>query len=526
MNTKLQYGTDVSIAGDLRGGLVSFLVAVPLCLGIALASGVPLFSGIIAGIVGGLVVGLLSKSQLSISGPEAGLIVVVLATMERLEAFPTFLLATFVAGLIQVGLGFLRAGVISNFFPSSVIKGMLAAIGIILIIKQLPHLVGYDADAAEGFSLFQPDGFDILTQLTIAFQQFSGTAILISLLSLSVLILWERPLFRQHPVLKNIPAALVVVTLGIGINMLISSLSSTLALQGNHLVQLPVPETVAGFLGLFTFPDFTSWDNPQVYASALSIAMVASLEALLAIEAIDELDPLKRKSPTNRELKAQGIGNVVSGLIGGMPLTSVIVRSSVSLNAGARTKRAALIHGSLLLVCVVTLPSVLNRIPWASLASILLVTGYKLARVSIFRQQYAAGILKFLPFVTTVVAILLTDLLVGIGIGLAVGLFFVLRETYVKAHQTHAYHVNGQERIRIRMGDYVSFLNKVSVTEILETIPDDSVVEIDCTRSSYIDSDVLNILNSFESKAHLRNIQITYLKPTAENKSLHHQIAV
>ncbi|RCR71626.1 SulP family inorganic anion transporter [Larkinella punicea] len=507
-----------NVEGDIKGGVVSFLVAVPLCLGIALASGAPLFSGIIAGIVGGLVVGLFSRSALSISGPEAGLIVVVLAAIESLGSFPAFLLATFLAGVLQIGLGYMRAGIVSNFFPSSVIKGMLAGIGVILIIKQIPHLVGYDTDSAEEISLFQPDGFNIVSQFQAAIGQLNGVAFLIAVVSLAILLLWERPFFKENKILKNVPAALVVVVSGIAINGLIGIFQSDWALQGNHLVQLPVPDSPAAFVDLFTMPDFEQWTNPQVYTAAISIALVASLEALLSIEATDELDPLKRKTSTNAELKAQGIGNMVSGLIGGIPLTSVIVRSSVSINAGARTKLAALVHGTLLLVCVIALPTVLNRIPWAALASILLITGYKLTRVRIFKQLFEEGIAKFLPFVVTVVAILMTDLLTGIGIGMLVALFFILRENYLNAHKMETFQDNGQEHIRISLGDYVSFLSKASMVKVLMNVPENAIVEIDSSNSSYIDSDVMNTIQNFKETAHKRNIRLIFLREPADYK--------
>ncbi|QHV94404.1 SulP family inorganic anion transporter [Spirosoma endbachense] len=514
-NTHL--GIDLSnVQGDIRGGAISFLVAVPLCLGIALASGAPLFAGIIAGIVGGLVVGAVSRSALSISGPEAGLIIVTLGAIESLGSFPAFLLATCLAGIIQIGLGFARAGMISNFFPSSVIKGMLAGIGIILIIKQLPHLVGYDADAAEGFALFQPGGFNIIEQLHMALGQFRGGAILISVISLIIFYLWEQPAFRQHKIIRNIPAALVVVILGICTNELVRMINPQWALQGNHLVQLPVPDNAAEFLNLFTFPDFSQWNNPLVYTSAIAIALVASLEALLAIEASDELDPLKRKTPTNHELKAQGIGNLVSGLIGGIPLTSVIVRSSVSINSGARTKLAALIHGTLLLVCVVTLPTLLNKMPWAALAAILLVTGYKLARIEIVKAVFAEGVSKFIPFVVTVMAILLTDLLSGIAIGMVTGIFFILRDHYLNAHRVRTDWDSGEDRTRIyvKLGDHVSFLSKARLLKMLKNVPANSILEIDGTASSYIDSDVVTAIRNFGAVARQRNIQLIFLENT------------
>ncbi|WP_345108284.1 SulP family inorganic anion transporter [Hymenobacter algoricola] len=497
---------------DLQGGLVSFLVAVPLCLGIALASGAPLFAGIIAGIVGGLVVGALSRSAVSISGPEAGLIMVVLSGLEVLGSFKVLQLAICVAGLLQLLLGLARAGVISNFFPSSVIKGMLAAIGLILILKQIPHVLGYDADAVESLALFPWDGGDIGALLTHAIREFNPTALVIALASLAVLLSWERPFFKTNAVLAKIPAALIVIVLGVGLNAVAYLLNPAYALAGTHLVQLPVPRSAAEFAGLFTLPDFSQLLNPKVYTTAFAIALVASLEALLAVEATDELDPLKRKTPTNRELKAQGVGNLVSGLLGGLPLTSVIVRSSVSINAGGRTKLAALLHGTFLLLSVVLFPGLLNMVPWAALAAILLVTGYKLARISIFRQHFQAGLTEFLPFIVTIVAILLTDLLIGIGIGAAVGLFFILRETYKNAHFFHRYSVQGQDHLRISLGEHVSFLNKASIMTVLKDIPADTTVEIDGTNSAFIDRDVLSAIENFRETARQRNIQLVFLR--------------
>ncbi|GAB3999775.1 SulP family inorganic anion transporter [Spirosoma daeguense] len=497
--------------GDFRGGAISFLVAVPLCLGIALASGAPLFAGIIAGIVGGIVVGLFSRSAVSISGPEAGLIVVTLGAIQALGSFPAFLLATCIAGLIQIGLGFARAGIISNFFPSSVIKGMLAGIGIMLIIKQLPHLVGYDADAAEDMALFQPDGFNLNEQLRMAMGQFSLVAVLITIVSLTIFVIWEQSASRKWALVKNVPAALIVVVLGITINEVVKLMAPTWALSGNHLVQLPVPESLAGFAQLITLPDFSQWNNPLVYTSAVSIALVASLEALLAIEASDELDPLKRKTPANHELKAQGIGNMLSGLLGGIPLTSVIVRSSVSINAGARTKIAALVHGTLLLVCVITLPTLLNKMPWASLASILLVTGYKLARIDVFKTTFAEGPSRFIPFVVTVLAVVMTDLLTGIGIGLVTGIFFILRENYRNTHHIQSDWNNDIKRIHVSLGDHVSFLSKAKMVKLLKSVPDNSILEIDGSSSTYIDADVVQAIQNFGISAKARNIELIFL---------------
>ncbi|RTQ50894.1 carbonic anhydrase [Hymenobacter gummosus] len=501
---------------DLQGGFVSFLVAVPLCLGIALASGAPLFAGIIAGIVGGLVVGALSRSALSISGPEAGLILVVLSASASLGSFVAVQMATVVAGLLQIGLGFARAGMISQFIPSSVIKGMMAAIGLILIVKQLPHVLGYDADAVESISLFRGQGTGIGEQLQLAAGHISPTALAIALLGLAVLVLWEQPFVKKQPVLSKIPGALLVVLLGVGVNQMVNVFSPAAALQGAHLVQLPVVTSLDNFLGLFTLPDFSQLRNPKLYGAALSIALVASLEALLSVEATDELDPLKRKSPTNRGLKAQGVGNLLSGLLGGLPLTSVVVRSSVSINAGARTRLAALLHGSFLLLSVLLFPALLNYVPWAALAAILLVTGYKLTRVGIFRQLYGEGPAAFTPFVVTIAAILATDLLIGIGIGAAVGVFFVLRENYRSAHRHERLVVEGQERIRIDLGKTVSFINKASILRVLESAPAGSTVEIDGTSSAFIDRDVVSAIENFRDTARARDIRLIFLRQGQE----------
>jgi carbonic anhydrase len=501
---------------DLQGGFVSFLVAVPLCLGIALASGAPLFAGIISGIVGGLVVGALSRSALSISGPEAGLILVVISASATLGSFAAVQLAIVVAGLLQIGLGFARAGMISQFIPSAVIKGMMAAIGLILIMKQLPHVLGYDADAVESITLFRGQGASIVEQLRLAAGHVSPTALVIALLGLAVLVLWEQPFVKKQPVLSKIPGALIVVLLGVGVNQMVNAFSPAAALQGAHLVQLPVVTSLENFLGLFTLPDFAQLSNPRLYGAALSIALVASLEALLSVEATDELDPLKRKSPTNRELKAQGVGNLVSGLLGGLPLTSVVVRSSVSINAGGRTRLAALLHGSFLLLSVLLFPALLNYVPWAALAAILLVTGYKLTRISLFRQLYQAGQTEFLPFVVTIGAILATDLLIGIGIGAAAGVFFVLRENYRSAHRHERFVVDGQERIRLDLGKTVSFINKASILRVLDSAPAGSTVEIDGTSSAFIDRDIVSAIENFRETARSRNIQLIFLRQGQE----------
>lgn len=512
------------IRNDFRGGLVVFLVAVPLCLGIALASGAPLFSGIIAGIVGGLVVGSLSGSQVSVAGPAAGLTTIVLSSIERLGQFDAFLLAVAIAGIIQIILGLVKAGSISHFFPSAVIKGMLAAIGLTLILKQIPHALGYDEDAEGEFEFLQPDGENTLSEIVRAFANPNATAIIIALVATAIMLLWDRPAIKKNKVLSGLPGPLVVVIVGILINELFRIISPGMALSGNHLVQLPIAGEVGGVLNLVTFPDFSQYANPQVYISALTIAIVASLETLLNVEATDKLDPLKRSTPSNRELKAQGVGNLVSGLIGGLPVTSVIVRSSVSIMSGSRTKMAAIIHGVLLVVCVLLIPGILNLIPLASLAAILILIGYKLAKIGLFKQMYSQGKSQFLPFVVTILAILFTDLLIGIGIGLVVGIFFILRENYRTSHGGFRREsVKGGELIRINLSEHVSFLNKAGIINFLDNLPENTTVEIDGTQSTYIDPDILEVIENFRDSAKRRNIRLYFLRRGEESPLPAHQ---
>jgi MFS superfamily sulfate permease-like transporter len=398
---------------DLPASIIVFLVAVPLCLGIALASGAPLFSGIIAGIVGGIVVGSLSGSPLGVSGPAAGLAVIVLAAIEDLGAFESFLLAVVVAGAIQLLLGFLRAGIIGYYFPSSVIKGMLTGIGLIIILKQIPHAFGYDADPEGSLAFQQPDGHNTFSELYYMLDFISPGALVVTSLSLLILILWEQPFMKRIRLFQLVQGPLVVVALGVLLNMFFQNFP-TFTISKEHLVQLPTFSNFTGFIGNFTFPDFSQFGNPQIYTVAITMAVVASLETLLSVEAIDKLDPYKRVTPTNRELKAQGIGNMLSGLIGGLPVTQVIVRSSANIQSGGRTKTSAIAHGILMLSCVVAIPHVLNMIPLASLAAILFLVGYKLAKPKLFIDMYQKGWIQFVPFLVTVLGIMFTDLLYGI----------------------------------------------------------------------------------------------------------------
>ena len=493
------------LKSDLPAGIVVFLVAVPLCLGIALASGAPFFSGMISGIVGGILVGALSNSQLSVSGPAAGLAAVVLASITQLGAFETFLLAVVLAGLFQLLLGFLKAGAIANYFPSSVIKGLLTAIGIIIILKQIPHAFGYDKDAEGDLTFLQADGQNTFSEILMAISKIDLGASLIAFLCLSILILFEQPFVKKR--LKLIPGGLVAVLVALGLNQLFVSTGSSLAISGDHLVNVPVAASLSDFWGFFTFPDFSQITNPQVYLVALTLAAVASIETLLCIEAIDKLDPQKRVTSTNRELVAQGIGNMTSGLIGGLPITSVIVRSSANLNANAQSKLSTIIHGLLLLICVSLIPVLLNKIPLAALASILLVTGYKLCNPALFKQMFSLGKYQWVPFMVTVIFIVFTDLLTGVGIGLVVSVLALLYGNYKNSYYFHKENHHEGDVILIHLAEEVSFLNKASIKLTLEHLPANSRVVIDAQDAHYIDHDVLELIRDFTSiQAKQKNI--------------------
>jgi MFS superfamily sulfate permease-like transporter len=490
---------------DLSAGIVVFLVAVPLCLGIALASGASFFSGMIAGIIGGILIGFLSNSHLSVSGPAAGLAAIVLVSINQLGAFETFLLAVLLAGLVQLLLGFLKAGAIANYIPSSVIKGMLTAIGIIIILKQIPHAFGYDKNAEGDLKFVQIDGENTFSGLINSISKIDLGATLICLISLAILILWERPFFKKK--LKLLPGGLVAVSVAVVLNEILLITGSSLAIQNGHLVKVPVAASFNEFLGFFTMPDFSQWNNPQVYMVAVTLAAVASIETLLCIEAVDKLDPEKRNTSPNRELIAQGIGNMTSGLIGGLPITSVIVRSSANVNAQARSKLSTIIHGLLLLICVSLIPTVLNKIPLASLAAILLMTGYKLCNPALFRKMFGYGKYQWVPFMVTVIAIVLTDLLTGVGIGLGVSILALLYGNYKNSYFFHKENHKQGEAILIHLSEEVSFLNKASIKLTLEHLPSNSTVILDAYDAQYIDHDVLELIRDFKDiQAPLKNI--------------------
>jgi len=498
-----------TIRQDFPSGLVVFLVALPLCLGIALASGAPLFSGLIAGVVGGLVVAIFSGSQLAVSGPAAGLTVIVLNAITEIGSYKGFLLAVVLAGALQIILGFAKAGTIGKYFPSSVIKGMLAAIGIILIMKQIPHALGYDADYNGDFNFIQSDSENSFTALISALNKTNLGAVIISIVSLIILINWDK---LKSTKLGIVPAPLVVVTVGIGLNMFFETTHQIFTLRNEHLVTVPFANSVGEFITFFTLPDFSYLNQISVYKAAFTLAIIASIETLLSIEAIDKIDPYKRDTPSNQELKAQGIGNMVSGLIGGLPLTAVIVRGAANVNAGAQSKMSSVMHGLLLLISAIFIPNVINLIPYASLAAILLVTGYKLTKVSLYKSMLNVGTNQFIPFIVTILAIVFTDLLIGISIGLAVGVFYVLKNNM---QNTYTYNIKtrkNNEPIHIVLSEEVSFLNKASIIQKLEDLPAYSHVIIDGSRSRYIDYDVLEVINDFKDTAKFKNIKLELIK--------------
>tara|TARA_R110001592_G_scaffold363221_3_gene681646 strand:+ start:43607 stop:45241 length:1635 start_codon:yes stop_codon:yes gene_type:complete len=528
-----------SLKSDFPASIVVFLVALPLCLGIALASGAPLFSGIIAGIVGGIVVGAISGSSLGVSGPAAGLAVLVAEAIRELGTnaegvfdlnlgFQYFLVAGLIAGIIQVILGLAKAGIIGYFFPTSVIKGMLAGIGITLILKQIPHALGYDKNPEGAWDFYQIDGRNTFSEILYSFQNFSEGAIIITLVSVAVLLLWQNKAIQSNKILKLIPGPLLAVASGIGINYFFGvsvmdwflDNEKTIGPDGqvlfnNHRVFIEGPDSSKPYFGLLTFPDFSILSNPRIYIIGITMAIVASLETLLSVEATDKLDPYKRTTPTNRELFAQGAGNIVSSLIGGLPVTQVIVRSSANVNAGGKTKNSALLHSVILMVFVLALPQLLNLIPLACLAAVLLLVGYKLASIKLFVKMYKDGWNQFVPFVVTILMIVFTNLLYGIVAGLIVAIFYILRTNFRNAFYAHyketkqdAQHPHTQT---IEFGEVVSFFNKANLQDKLCRIPENSEVIIDGSKSNMIDYDILDLLNDFEVSAQTKGIKVKFV---------------
>lgn len=498
------------LKSDFASGLVVFLVALPLCLGIAMASGAPLFSGIIAGVVGGIVVGYLSKSHVSVSGPAAGLTAIVLTAITDLGAFNIFLTAVLLAGIFQLILGFLKSGSISNYFPTNVIEGMLAGIGVIIILKQLPHAVGYDADFEGDEAFVQADGGNTFSSLIGALDYVQFGAIIIALISLAILIAWDRvPLLKK---LKLVPGALVAVTIGVILNEIFIVSESSLAIGKEHLVALPVPTSLKDFQSIFMFPDFTAIMNPKVWVVALTIAIVASIESLLCIEAADRLDPQKRFTDTNNELKAQGIGNIVSSLLGGLPMTSVVVRTSANVNSGAKTKMSAIVHGVLLLISVIAIPVVLNKIPLATLAAVLLMVGYKLAKPATIIHFWHKGKYQFVPFIATLLAVVFLDLLKGVALGMVISIIFVLRGNLKRAYYFRKEEYEDGDIIHIDLAQEVSFLNKAAIKLTLSNLPENSNVIINASDTVYIAHDVIDLIKEFKHiNAIEKNIAVTLI---------------
>jgi len=496
-----------TLRSDLPASVVVFLVALPLCLGIALASGAPLISGLIAGIVGGIVVGALSGSPLGVSGPAAGLAVIVLTAIQDLGAFNIFLVAVILAGLIQIVLGFIKAGTVAYYFPSSVISGMLAGIGIIIFLKQIPHAFGYDRDPVGELSFRQPDGETTFSELLIVLDSISPGPLIIASVSLAILLLWESPWFKRNKLFTLVPGPLIAVVTGALLNLFFRS-KLGFALTPEQVVSVPEADSLSGLASFLTFPDFSGLTRIDVYKTAIVLAIVASLETLLCVEATDKLDPLKRVTPTNRELKAQGIGNVISGLLGGLPVTQVIVRSSANIQSGGRSKASAVIHGLLLAVAVIALPAIMNLIPLATLAAILFVVGFKLARPSVFRKMFRQGREQFIPFIVTVFGIVFTDLLVGIGLGMVVAVLVILHENFRLPFEISNVPQERGERVEIALAQQVTFLNKATVLKTLDAIPDDSSVEIDASESVFVHPDVVELIDNFVIGAEAKNIDV------------------
>ncbi len=489
---------------DLPASIVVALVALPLCLGVALASGAPLFSGLIAGVVGGIVIGAISRSPLSVSGPAAGLTAIVFGAIQSLPTFETFLLAVCLAGVMQVGFSLSRGGVLSEFVPSSVIVGMLAAIGIILILKQLPYAIGYNGDYEGSFSFAEAGGRNTLTHLADMLRNriIWGSA-LIAVLSIAFLIWWDKAKPKDGP-LKLLPGPLVVVVFGVVANAAFAKFAPGLTISPEHLVQVPVAKSANEFLGLFRTPNFAAIGNSQVWIAAVTIAIVASLESLLSVKAVDEIDPKRRVTDKNRELLAQGIGNLASGMIGGIPVTSVIVRSSANVESGADSRLSTMLHGTWLLLSVLLIPFVLNLIPLSALAAVLIMTGYKLTKPKLYTERWSHGWTQFIPFVATVAAILFTDLLIGILIGLVIGFVFVIARNF----STAISYVEFGDTCMVRARRDLYFIHKVQLQQALARIPDNRDVLIDLSATSYVDLDNIDIINAFTKGAPFRNITV------------------
>ncbi len=493
---------------DLKAGLVVFLVALPLCLGIALAQNAPLFSGIISGIIGGIVVASVSGSKLSVSGPAAGLTSIVLVSVVSLGSYEAFLLSVCIAGLLQIIMGIARAGIIGYYFPSSVIKGMLSAIGIILIMKQIPHLLGDDKDPEGDEAFFQVDKENTFSEILQMFDAPHFGSVIIAAASIFILIFWQSKTVTKNKILSKIPSALLVVVVAILLDLMFHTFSLSLEVKDEHLVKIPVFTSLDNFFNSLIHPDFSAWQNPKIYEVAFTIAAVASLETLLSLEAIDKLDPDNNISPTNRELIAQGVGNLCAGMIGGLPITSVIVRSSANVSSGAKTQLSSIFHGILFMVAIFLLPNLLQLIPLSCLAAILIVTGYKLARPSLIKNIYKQGIDQFLPFIVTVIVMLLSDLLKGVAVGIIIAIFFILKQNYKSPFKLIREEIEGKLHIYLKLAQNVTFINKGKFIEVFKSIPAGAVVFIDGGRTTFIDKDVLELISAFKQASKNHHIEV------------------
>ncbi|WP_439128957.1 SulP family inorganic anion transporter [Polaribacter sp.] len=496
------------IKSDLPASIVVFFVALPLCLGIALASGAPLFSGLIAGIIGGIIVGALSGSKIGVSGPAAGLAAIVLTAIGTLGGYENFLVAVVIGGVIQLIFGILKAGIIGYYFPSSVIKGMLTGIGIIIILKQIPHFFGYDAEPEGADSFIEASGENTFSAILNITDNITLGSTIIGFIGLGILLLWSNVLAKKGKIFQIIQGPLVAVIAGI-LYYFFTTENSKYGINSEHLVSVPVPDSLNSFLGQFSFPNFSAITNPEVWVTGFTIALVASLETLLCVEATDKLDPHKNVTPTNRELLAQGTGNILSGLVGGLPITQVIVRSSANIQSGGRTKFSAILHGFLLLISVILIPTLLNKIPLSVLAAVLLVVGYKLAKPALFKQMIRLGWKQWVPFFVTVIGIVFTDLLVGIGLGLLVGIVVILIKSFQNSHFLHK---EGEDvddgKIKMTLAEEVTFFNKGAILKELDKLPVNSYLELDVRKTKYLDNDIIEILEDFIIKAKERNIDI------------------
>lgn len=499
-----------TIKSDLPASIVVFFVALPLCLGIALASGAPLFSGLIAGIVGGIVVGALSGSKIGVSGPAAGLAAIVATAIITLGSYQDFLVAVVLGGVIQLLFGVVRLGIIGYFFPSSVIKGMLTGIGIFIVLKEIPYFFGYEVPL---------NGGTTWKNIANSIQNISTGPTIIGVVSLAILILWDRVLSKKAKIFQLVQGPLVAVVVGILFYVFTKS-NADMGLTAKQLVSVPVPEDMNSFFGQFTFPNFGVILKPEVWVVAFTIALVASLETLLCVEATDKLDPNKNVTPTNRELLAQGVGNIVSGMIGGLPITQVIVRSSANIQSGGRSKMSAIVHGFFLLFAVMLIPTLLNQIPLSVLAAILFIVGYKLAKPSLFKKMFQLGWKQWLPFLTTIVGIIAIDLLKGLALGLAVGIVVTLIKSYQNSHFLHKEDKsNGHHKIKMTLAEEVTFFNKGAILKELDSLPENTKLELDVRKTTYLDNDIIEILEDFQWKAKEREIDITLIseRGTAEN---------